>query len=210
MKKEIAKIHFITDPNQKIGLLDQVKIALDAGIEWIQYRHKYATDLIAKKELQELRKLIPASAKLIINDRVDLVSFIDADGVHIGKEDAPPAIVRQLLGEDKLIGCTANQLSEVKMLLPLPIDYIGLGPLRFTHTKEKLSPILGFSGIQEIMNLQPKLPIIAIGGIMQTDISTLMEMGIHGVAVSSLLTQAEDMFQECSHLIQQTYTTTSI
>jgi thiamine-phosphate pyrophosphorylase len=130
-------------------------------------------------------------AKLIINDNVTLAHEILADGVHLGKTDMKPDEARSILGENFIIGGTANTFDDIYFLQSEEVDYIGLGPFRFTTTKEKLSPILGIEGYERIIKKcreeNVSIPIIAIGGIKSEDVRELIKVGVYGVAVSSAI-----------------------
>ncbi|MDE6121143.1 MAG: thiamine phosphate synthase, partial [Muribaculaceae bacterium] len=130
-----------------------------------------------------------------IDDHVELVEQTGTDGVHLGKNDMPVAEARKILGNKKIIGATANTLEDMKAAVAAGADYIGLGPFRFTTTKEKLSPVLGIGGYRRIMTefrRMSELPVVAIGGITLSDIEEIMDTGVTGVAVSgALLAQAD-------------------
>jgi thiamine-phosphate pyrophosphorylase len=165
-----------------------VKQAIHSGIQWIQIRIKNKDPL--QEDLETIRQLCKkARVTCILNDYVELARTFDFDGVHLGKKDMSPETARKFLGENKIIGTTANTWEDILRLSHQPIDYIGLGPFRFTRTKDQLSPILGLEGYQQIMEkisgLNIKIPVIAIGGILPEDIKPLMRTGIHGIAVSS-------------------------
>ncbi len=185
-----------------------IRKALDNGIKWIQVRWKNAPE-------QEFIRLCEISKKLcldnqavcIINDHVQLAKDIDADGVHLGLNDTSIEIARPILGENKIIGGTANTISDVLQRMHEPCDYIGLGPLRFTSTKEKLSPILGFEGYQMIIeNLKEKslkIPkIFAIGGVVLEDADQLKQMGIYGVSVSGQITNQPSIINEFKTILR--------
>jgi len=171
-----------------------IRKALDNGVKWIQVRWKNAPENEFIKLCEISKKLCSDNqAVCIINDHVQIAKDIGADGVHLGLNDQSIAIARQVLGKDKIIGGTANTLSDVLQRMNEPCNYIGLGPLRFTSTKEKLSPILGFEGYEKIIqDLKSQLlevpKIFAIGGVILNDIELLQQIGIYGVAVSGLIT----------------------
>jgi thiamine-phosphate pyrophosphorylase len=179
-----------------------IRKALDNGIKWVQARWKNAPE-------NELIHLCEISKQLcsqyqsvcIINDHVHLAKEIDADGVHVGLNDIAVEDARLILGQNKMIGGTANTLSDVIRRINESCDYIGLGPLRFTTTKEKLSPVLGFEGYRKIVTgLQEQsidIPkIFAIGSVTLEDILPLQEIGIYGVAVSGLITKQPSIINE--------------
>ena len=185
-----------------------IRKALDNGVKWIQVRWKNAPE-------NEFIKLCEISKKLcsdnqtvcIINDHVQIAKDIDANGVHLGLKDTSIEIARHILGENKIIGGTANTISDVLQRINEPCDYIGLGPLRFTSTKEQLSPILGFEGYEEIIqNLKERsleIPkIFAIGGVVLEDIELLQQIGIYGVAVSGQITSQPSIINEFKIILQ--------
>lgn len=195
--KVISRFHYIT---QDIAGCSHARLAESAclgGVDWVQLRVKthegnsYSDWIQTAMETKSVCKKF--GAKLIINDHVHLAKEIEADGVHLGKEDMDPAEARKILGNNYIIGGTANTIEDIKRLMENGVDYIGLGPYRFTNTKKNLNPILGLSGIREIMAKLPGAPpVIAIGGINLADVQLLMETGIHGIAVSSAISCSED------------------
>lgn len=141
----------------------------------------------------QVKKMCSAyRATFILNDHVDIAKRIDADGVHLGLLDTSIAEARSILGENKIIGGTANTISDVMMRISENCDYIGLGPFRFTPTKEKLSPVLGLDGIalimKEALHGEKQVPIYAVGGIILNDVPEIKNTGIYGVAISSEIT----------------------
>lgn len=170
-------------------------------------RMKEAADEEVREAAGELLGLCRQyGATLIIDDRVGLVGETGADGVHLGKKDMPIKAARQLLG-DKVIGGTANTLADVKLLIDEGVDYIGLGPYRFTRTKANLSPIVGEEGYRTIMRdlCQQglhKVPIVAIGGILASDIALLKDTGVDGIAVSGAILNASDPREETRRMVE--------
>ncbi|WP_082140627.1 thiamine phosphate synthase [Chryseobacterium sp. FH2] len=185
-----------------------IRKALDNGIKWIQVRWKNAPQSEFVKLCEISKRLCSDNHTVcIINDDVQIAKKIDADGVHLGLKDVSIDIARYILGESKIIGGTANTISDVLQRMNEPCDYIGLGPLRFTSTKEQLSPILGFEGYQKIIqNLKEKsleIPkIFAIGGVILNDIELLQQIGIHGVAVSGQITHQPSIINEFKTAMQ--------
>ncbi|SEH42911.1 thiamine phosphate synthase [Chryseobacterium culicis] len=198
----MEKLQYISQGNTLQEQELCIRKALDNGIEWVQVRWKNAPE-------NELSRLCEVSKQLcseyqavcIINDHVQIAKKIDADGVHLGLNDSAIEEARLILGENKIIGGTANTLADVIRRIKESCDYIGLGPLRFTTTKEKLSPVLGFEGYQAIIDgLREKsidIPkIFAIGSVTLEDILPLQEIGIYGVAVSGLITRQPTLINE--------------
>jgi thiamine-phosphate pyrophosphorylase len=185
-----------------------IRKALDNGIKWIQVRWKNAPENEFIKLCEISKKLCSENQTVcIINDHVQIAKDIDADGVHLGLKDTSIEIARHILGENKIIGGTANTILDVLQRMNEPCDYIGLGPLRFTSTKERLSPILGFEGYEEIIqNLKEKslkIPkIFAIGGVVLEDIELLQQIGMYGVAVSGQITNQPSTINEFKTAMQ--------
>jgi thiamine-phosphate pyrophosphorylase len=204
----MEKLQYISQGFTIEGQELNIRKALDNGIKWIQVRWKNAPE-------NEFIKLCEISKKLcsdnhtvcIINDHVQIAKALDADGVHLGLKDTSIETARNILGENKIIGGTANTISDVLQRMSEPCDYIGLGPLRFTSTKEQLSPILGFEGYQKIVeNLKEnslEIPkIFAIGGVVLNDIELLQQIEIYGVAVSGQITNQPSVINEFKTILQ--------
>jgi thiamine-phosphate pyrophosphorylase len=191
------KLQYISQGNTIEEQLYNIHQALDAGCDWIQMRFKNQTEKNSFK-LAEAVKLLCEEylAAFIVNDNLHLAQQINADGVHLGLTDMKIDEARAILGTTKIIGGTANTFEDIQNHVKNSCDYIGLGPFRFTNTKEKLSPILGLSGYFEILQKLKKnkieIPVYAIGGITLKDVSPLMETGIFGIAVSGIITESTE------------------
>ncbi|ANR72847.1 thiamine phosphate synthase [Prevotella scopos JCM 17725] len=182
-------IQFITHTNERYDYIDGVQMALEGGCRWIQLRMKDASEETFLKTAETTRVLCKQyDSVFILDDHVEWVEKIGADGVHLGKDDMPIDKARQLLGKDKIIGGTANTFEDVKRIFLAGADYIGCGPFRYTTTKKKLSPVLGLDGYRQIISqmktLGINLPVIAIGGILLSDVADIMTTGVSGIAVS--------------------------
>jgi thiamine-phosphate pyrophosphorylase len=185
--KAIAHIHHITQDHALLSHAAQARNACAGGITWVQFRMKNQTDAIRRAAAVETQQVCQqAGARFIVNDYVNLALDLKADGLHLGKTDMPVEQAREILGPDAIIGATANSWFDVEALLNSSADYIGLGPFRFTATKENLSPILGAEGIAAIAKAAAsRKPLVAIGGIRPEDIFLLYSTGVYGLAVSS-------------------------
>lgn len=175
--------------------MENIRMALDAGITWVQLRLKeYSLSEIAKYAVQTKKICESYQAVCIINDYPELVRDCGADGVHLGLEDKSPAEARNYLNPEHIIGGTANTLLDVQQRIAEKCSYIGLGPYTFTHTKQKLSPVLGIEGYNAILSnrqvQQSGIPVYAIGGILTQDVEKIMKTGVYGIAVSGVLTHA--------------------
>jgi len=188
------KLQYISQGETVWEQILNIHQALDAGCKWIQLRFKNANKKDFEKAAAEVKTLCDSyKARLIINDQVDIVHKVNACGVHLGLQDMPIEQARYILGNDKIIGGTANTLEDVLKRVNEKCDYIGLGPYRFTPTKKKLSPILGVEGInkimQELTSQSIQIPVYAIGGITLNDLEKIMETGVEGIALSGEITK---------------------
>ena len=199
-------VQFITHFTEKYSYLDSVRIALEGGCRWIQLRMKDVNEThlypIALQIQQMCQKY---GATFIIDDHVELVKKIKADGVHLGKLDMPIAEAREILGDEFIIGGTANTFEDVKVHYEASANYIGCGPFRYTTTKSNLSPILGLEGYHQIISQMKEahidIPIVAIGGIRMEDIAALLECGMSGIALSGSVLNASDPVDEMAKIV---------
>src|SRR4051812_7123427 len=185
-KKNIARFHYLTQDLPGISHQQLAEIACTNGVRWIQLRVKsksYDEWLQIAKDVKKICDQF--QSVLIINDSIDIAKEIEAHGVHLGKEDKSITEARQILGEDKIIGGTSNSAADILELQDEGADYVGLGPFRFTSTKENLSPVIGLGGYFRILRsayFKIRIPVIAIGGIQSADVKPLMNTGVYGVA----------------------------
>lgn len=167
---------------------------LKAGIKFIQYREKTKPALDRYNECLKLRQMTRDNdAIFIIDDFIDLAMAVDADGVHIGQTDLPAQVVRQLIGNDKIIGLSTHseeQLQKANMLGDI-IDYIGVGPVYATQTKKNAVPV-GFSYV-EYATKNSKHPFVAIGGIKEHNICDVAAHGAKTFAIVSEIVGADDI-----------------
>lgn len=188
---------FITHPSERYSISEEVQMALEGGCRWIQLRLKDATD---EEFRQTALEIIPMckehEAFLVFDDRVELAIETGVHGVHLGKNDMDPLQARETMGPEAIIGVTANTTDDILRINGWDIDYVGLGPYRFTTTKERLSPVIGTDGyretVAEVRAAGMAIPIVAIGGITLEDIPSLMATGINGVAMSGAIINADD------------------
>jgi len=204
---QLSNIQFITHSTENISYIESANLALEGGIKLIQLRMKGAAKEEVMQSALDLRILCQRyGAQLIVDDWVEIVNEVGIDGVHVGKEDISVQKTRTLLGKDKIIGCTANTFEDIVRGLKAGASYIGLGPYRYTTTKKKLSPILGLEGYKSILakckarNIN--IPIYAIGGIRMEDLKPLKEIGLWGVAISSMILQSPNPTQTTKEIIQ--------
>ncbi|GAB1858247.1 thiamine phosphate synthase [Flavobacteriaceae bacterium MHTCC 0001] len=187
----INKLHYISQGANAKEHLENIQKACQYGAELVQLRLKNSSEKKILKAAEEARDITSHyQTRLIINDHYKIGKKVNADGVHLGKTDTCPTIARKALKSWQIIGGTANTLDDCNSLIDKEVNYIGLGPFRFTTTKDNLSPILGKNGYLTIIEaLKSKMPVIAIGGITIEDVPELLKTGIHGVAISGEITK---------------------
>ncbi len=200
-------IQFITHSNNRYGYVDGARLALEGGCRWVQLRMKEATEAEFMAAAAEIGRLCKEhGATFVLDDHVEWVEKTGADGVHLGKNDMPIDEARKILGSDKIIGGTANTFEDVERLYRQGADYIGCGPFRFTTTKKNLSPVLGLEGYQHIVDQMKAhgidLPIVAIGGILESDIKSILATGVSGIAVSGGILNAENPVEEMQRFLK--------
>ena len=199
-------VQFITHRNERFGYVEGARMALEGGCKWIQLRMKGATDDDVRAAAAAIQPLCKQhEAVFVIDDRVALAKELKADGVHLGKNDMPVGEARRVLGEDFIIGGTANTFEDIERLHREGADYIGCGPFRFTTTKQNLAPVLGLEGYFTLVNRMRAagilLPVVAIGGIRFEDIPDIMRTGVRGIAVSGAVLGAPDPVAEMRRMV---------
>lgn len=187
----IPKLHYITQGDSIKEQLENIQKACSSGAELVQLRFRNVADKKLLKLASEAREITAHfQTRLLINDHYKIAKEVKADGVHLEKTDVCPTIARKYTYTWQMIGGTANTLQDCETLLQKEVDYIGLGPFRFTATKDNLPTILGLKGYTAILDeLQTETPIIGVGGITTTDVSAILATGISGIAVSGEITR---------------------
>lgn len=210
MKKQINtdKLYFITHANDRYSYEESAELALNNGIRLIQLRMKHCDLETVRQTARRLKaKCDSFGAELIIDDYAEIAVETGALGVHLGQTDEPIGTAREKLTEGQLIGLTCNTFEQVSKAVETGADYLGVGPYRFTRTKENLSPVLGLEGyralVAECRKHRINIPIYAIGGIGLDDVKGLMEAGVYGIAVSSLIIEAPEPEKTIRHLQQE-------
>jgi thiamine-phosphate pyrophosphorylase len=201
----VAKLQFISSQTTGLSHLRSIRMALEGGCKWIQLRVKDQAQEDVLPLAMKAKKLCDGyNAKLIINDFPWIAKEVRAYGLHLGLSDMKIPQAREIVGSEMIIGGTANTFEDIVLRINEGADYVGLGPYRFTSTKQNLSPILGLEGYQKLMDRLAKaghnIPIIAIGGILPDDITELRNTGVHGVAMSSALLQSADIQETVSKI----------
>ncbi len=179
-------LYLITDDRyfKERDLFKTIEEALQGGVTAVQYRFKNKNTRQMYEELVKLREITRRyGADLVVNDRPDLALAVEADGVHVGKEDMPPEAVRKVVGDRMYIGYTANSLEELKEAQDLPVDYIGFGSIYPTPTKENYK-LVGLDALAEAVKISKK-PVVAIGGIMPYRVPDVLRTGCRNIAMSA-------------------------
>lgn len=199
---DLPRIYPITDTRMSgLSHLDQVKRLAAGGAVLIQLREKWAAPVaIFFVRLRGLCNFRGRGVKIIINDRVDIALALNADGVHLGQDDLPPAEARKLLGPNAIIGFSTHSIEQAMAAISLPVDYVAIGPIFPTSTKETPDEVVGIDGIKRIRNAIGEFPFAAIGGINRDNLTAVLDAGADSAAViSALVADAANMMDEMSH-----------
>ena len=192
MTKRVPKIQFITQDHPTLSHSEQARLAFEKGVESVQIRMKNnSRDEILEEASKALQYAKQNNGILIINDSIDIAKEIGAPAVHLGLNDTPIDEAREILGENVIIGGTANTFEDILLQKSRGADYAGLGPFRHTTTKKNLSPVVGMEGYKAILSQMEEkeinIPIVAVGGILLDEIEILKQAGLYGVAISGAL-----------------------
>lgn len=196
--RDLLKVYFIMGSvNCQIAPAKVLKEAVAGGITMFQFREKGTRALTAQVKFnlgRRLQKICRANGvPFIVNDDIDLAIALDADGIHVGQEDTPALAIRQLLGEDKIIGVSAHSLSEAQQAIADGADYLGIGPIYPTSSKDDAQAVRGTLVIEEIRNSGITIPLVGIGGITVHNAAPVLAAGADGISVISAIAGAEDI-----------------
>ena len=191
---DIGRLHVLTDFHlqQERSHAELARLAARGGADTIQFRQKHGgirNILIEARKVQDVCQ--DASIPLIVDDRLDVMQSIGADGVHLGQEDFPVTEARAVLGPEAIIGATASKPDQVVEAYENGADYVGFGPVFPTTSKRNPKSVKGPEGVREASEAVP-IPIIAIGGITHDRVRPALEAGAHGVAVLSAICTAKN------------------
>jgi thiamine-phosphate pyrophosphorylase len=181
------------------ALFDVAHELVLAGVTLLQYRNKSGNARVTLDQARKLRHSIGAEAKLIMNDRADLCLVAEFDGVHIGQDDLTPESVREIIGAGRWLGVSTHNPEQLQKADQTSADYLAIGPVFSTSSKERPDPVVGLEGVRQARQLTSK-PLVAIGGITRTNAASVLEAGADSVAViSDLLREprksAEEFFR---------------
>lgn len=191
----LGRLHVITDVvlQTRFTHAQVAELAARGGANIVQYREKralltreYISDAAAVRHACEA-----AGAVCVVDDRVDVAAAVGAAGVHLGRDDLPVDVARELVGLGMIIGGTANSIEEARQVWLRPIDYLGVGPVYGTSSKVNPAPVLGLEQLAAIASECP-VPVIAIGNITPSRVPEVLAAGVYGVAILSAVTCAQD------------------
>lgn len=204
MRREDLRLYLVTDRPLSLGRdIDWiVEEAVKGGATMVQLREKDCStrefiELAAK--LKETLK--PLGIPLLINDRIDVALAVDADGVHIGQSDMPYKTARALLGPDKIIGLSVENMEDIRVANELDVDYVGISPVYSTHTKTDTAAPFGLEGLREAVKLSVH-PTVAIGGMNTKTAKDVMACGTDGIAVVSAIVSADSPCEAARNLLE--------
>ncbi|WP_103069335.1 thiamine phosphate synthase [Aquimarina sediminis] len=198
MTTEEICLQYISQGKTPQEHLHNIEEVCKAGCKWVQLRLKDEDVVTYLDTAIKCRDICDQyEAVMIINDNVSIAKAVLADGIHLGLNDMNPQEARKILGDNFIIGGTANTLEDCIQQVDNGVDYLGLGPFRYTTTKKKLSPVLGLEGYKNILtgmkSQNIEIPVLAIGGIVENDIKDIFYTGVDGIAVSGMLTNQQDL-----------------
>lgn len=198
MRFELPKIYPLTDARiSGIPIPDQVERLIAGGAAFIQLREKHASSRDFYEAAAKAVDIARANGvQIIINDRVDIALALKADGVHLGQDDLPCTEARGLLGKNAIIGLSTHSPEQALAAVRLPIDYIAVGPIFSTTTKENPDAEVGLEGLSGTRSLVGGFPLVAIGGITRLNIASVLAAGADSAAVISDLISHADAITE--------------
>lgn len=190
-----ADIYGITAEEYSLGR-SNVEVAarmIEAGIKVIQYREKEKNARQKYRECLKIREMTgQAGVVFIVNDHVDLALLVEADGVHIGQDDLPPEKVRELVGEDVIIGLSTHSPAQAQAAVNSGVDYIGVGPIFATRTKKDVCRPVGLEYLEYVVK-NVRLPFVAIGGIKEHNIAEVHRRGARCIALVTEIVGSQDI-----------------
>lgn len=203
VRSEDMTLYAVTDAawTGEKTLIQQVKEALEGGITFLQLREKHLSEEEFLREAVEIKRLTDQyQIPFVINDNIEIAQKAGADGVHVGQDDMPVEEVRKILGEDKIIGVSAHNVEEAVRAEQGGADYLGVGAVHTTTTKENTSAV----SMEEMKKIcqTVSIPVVAIGGIKKNNMNVLSGTGVDGIAVVSAIFAAKNIKEETKELLE--------
>ncbi|MDP4084971.1 MAG: thiamine phosphate synthase [Bacillota bacterium] len=207
--RDILKVYFIFGSNNCLkNPLEVLEESINGGITIFQFREKGIDALQGQSKVDLAKKLqkicLENGVPFIVNDDIELALEINADGVHIGQEDEPVEYVRRRIG-DKILGVSAHTLDEAREAIKNGADYLGLGPVFPTKTKEDAKAVQGTDLIRSLRSNGIDIPLVGIGGINVENASSVIKAGADGVAVITAISHANNITETTINLKKQVY-----
>ena len=206
--KELLKLYFICGTTTCVGkdLYTVVEDALKGGITLFQFREKGKGALEGKEKLELAIKLKNLCKKynvpFIVNDDIELALEIDADGVHVGQDDLGVDEIRKLM-PNKIIGLSIGNGEELKQSKVEYVDYVGVGPVYVTQSKDDAGGAIGYEGLELMRKLLPQMPLVAIGGIQTQHIKDVMKTNVDGVSIISAISYSDNIEKTVREMNEQ-------
>lgn len=182
-----TRVYPLTDRRLSgLSHVGQVSVLSEGGATVIQLREKVLSPREFYKEAAEALRVAHArGVKIIVNDRVDIALALNADGVHLGQDDLPPEAARRLLGNEAIIGFSTHNLEQAMHAAKMPIDYVAIGPIFATTTKQTSNPPVGLEGLRHLRDTLGTIPLVAIGGITSKNGPDVVQAGADAIALVS-------------------------
>lgn len=206
--KELLKLYFICGTTTCLGkdLYTVVEDALKGGITLFQFREKGKGALEGKEKLELAIKLKNLCKKynvpFIVNDDIELALEIDADGVHVGQDDLGVDEIRKLM-PNRIIGLSIGNEEELKQSKVEYVDYVGVGPVYVTQSKDDAGGAIGYEGLELMRKLLPQMPLVAIGGIQTQHIKDVMKTNVDGVSIISAISYSDNIEKTVREMNEQ-------
>ena len=206
--KKLLKLYFICGTTTCLGkdLYTVVEDALKGGITLFQFREKGKGSLEGKEKLELAIKLKNLCKKynvpFIVNDDIELALEIDADGVHVGQDDLGVDEIRKLM-PNKIIGLSIGNEEELKQSKVEYVDYVGVGPVYVTQSKDDAGGAIGYEGLELMRKLLPQMPLVAIGGIQTQHIKDVMKTNVDGVSIISAISYSDNIEKTVREMNEQ-------
>jgi len=203
--KPLPRLYAIADAT----FSDPIQLAkslFNGGARLLQVRNKKGSARELLNQVESILSLAPKDAEVIVNDRVDVALIAGAGGVHLGQTDLPAIEARQILGPNRIIGVSTHNLEQALEAARLPVDYLAVGPIFPTATKENPDPVVGLEKLGAICKAVRK-PVVAIGGIKLQDAAAVLAAGAQSVAVIHDVLGAPHIPERVGEWIQKLNTT---
>ena len=206
--KELLKLYFICGTTTCLGkdLYTVVEDALKGGITLFQFREKGEGALEGREKVELAIKLQDLCKKynvpFIVNDDIELALEIDADGVHVGQDDLDVDEIRKLM-PDKIIGLSIGNEEELKQSKVEYVDYVGVGPVYVTQSKDDAGGAIGYEGLELMRRFLPQMPLVAIGGIQTQHIKDVMKTNVDGVSIISAISYSDNIEKTVREMSEQ-------